>query len=217
MQNSTRNDEDEIITEVTVSEEIEPETEELGDEIEEPKKNSILAEKVCDILDILVTSVAAVIIVFTFFIRVANVNGTSMTNTLQHGDGLIITNLFYTPKTGDIIVCQTDFFGKQEPIVKRVIATAGQTVRLDTTNWAVYVDGEKLNEDDYVNFRKGYEMNGWDYGEEYVVPDGYVFCMGDNRNGSWDCRDARVGPVDERCITGKVVFRFSPFNNMRAF
>lgn len=59
-----------------------------------------------------------------------DVKGTSMVETLQNGDKLIVTNFNYTPKPNDIIVIS---HGKEyaEPIVKRVIATAGQTLKLD--------------------------------------------------------------------------------------
>jgi signal peptidase I len=137
-----------------------------------------------------------------------------MTNTLQHGEKLLVLELFYTPKQGDIIVCQDDCpqLGFDNPIVKRVIATEGQTITMDPETWTVTVDGIPL-EEDYVLYYPGRPMGDWDYGESYTVPEGYVFVMGDNRTGSWDSRDDAIGPIDERYIIGKVIFRFAPFDS----
>ena len=171
---------------------------------------------VCDLLEVVATSVLIVMLLFTFVMRIAIVKGTSMTNTLHDGDKMLVWELGYTPKQGDIIVCQTQFFGFEEPIVKRVIATEGQTITLDVTTWSVYVDGVKL-EEDYVRYVAGKNMNGWSYGDSYTVPEGHVFCMGDNRNGSWDCRDSNVGPIDLRYVIGRVVLRISPLSAIRFF
>ena len=171
---------------------------------------------VCDLLEVIVTSVLIVMLLFTFVMRIAIVKGTSMTNTLHDGDKMLVWSLGYTPKQGDIIVCQTQFFGFDEPIVKRVIATEGQTITLDVTTWSVYVDGVRL-EEDYVRYIEGKSMTGWSYGDSYTVPEGHVFCMGDNRNGSWDCRDANVGPIDLRYVIGRVVLRISPLSAIRLF
>ncbi len=176
------------------------------------KKQGLLAD-LYDWLEVVAVSIAAVFVLFAFVARVAVVDGTSMTNTLQHGEQLIVQELFYTPKQGDIIVCQSPFFGFDQPLVKRVIATAGQTISIDTETWTVTVDGKPLDEDDYVLKIAGRPMTGWSYGESYTVPDGHVFVMGDNRNGSWDSRDSRIGAIDERYVVGKVIFRFMPLRS----
>lgn len=176
-----------------------------------PQKQGLLAD-LYDWLEVFAVSVAAVFVLFAFVARVAVVDGDSMNHTLKHGDKLLVQELFYTPKQGDIVVCQTEFFGFGNPLVKRVIATEGQVITLDTETWTVSVDGVPLDED-YVLHIEGASMVGWSYGESYTVPEGHVFVMGDNRNGSWDSRDARIGPVDERYIVGKVVFRFAPFSS----
>ena len=178
---------------------------------EEPPKSGLLAG-LYDWLEVFVVSVAAVFVIFGFVARVAVVDGDSMTNTLRHGDQLLVQELFYTPKQGDIVVCQAMLFGFDNPIVKRVIATEGQTVSIDPQTWTVTVDGVPL-EEDYVLRIQGKDMVGWSYGESYTVPEGHVFVMGDNRNGSWDSRDDRVGPIDERYIVGKVIFRFAPLGS----
>ncbi len=176
-----------------------------------PKKQGLLAD-LYDWLEVFALSVAAVFLLFAFIGRVAVVDGDSMNNTLKHGDQLLVQEILYTPKQGDIVVCQSEFFGFDSPIVKRVIATEGQTVTIDTTTWTVSVDGVPL-EEDYVRYLEGVKMNGWSYGESFTVPEGMVFVMGDNRNGSWDSRDSRIGPIDERYIVGKVIFRYAPLDS----
>lgn len=176
------------------------------------KKFMAGASNVYDIIEVLALSISIVYLVFCFIFRVAVVNGPSMNHTLEDKDNLIVTELFYKPKQGDVIVCQNEYIGYNEPIVKRVIALAGQTITVDFENWKVYVDGVEL-EDDYVNRINGVAMRGWIYGESYTVPEGHIFVMGDNRNNSLDSRDQRVGAIDERLVIGHVVFRFLPIGS----
>ena len=104
-----------------------------------------------------------------------------------------------------IVVLEKKSFG-DEPIVKRIIATEGQTVDIDFEKGIVYVDGEPLAED-YVNDLTYYEA---DFDGEVTVPEGCVFVMGDNRNASSDSRDSRIGMIDTRSILGKVYFVVLP-------
>ena len=187
-----------------------PETEELEKRV--PKKAQSTAADLYDWLEVFAMSVAIVFVIFAFVARVAVVDGSSMTDTLHDKDKLLVRELFYTPKQGDIVVCQSEFFGFSEPIVKRVIATEGQTVKIDFEKWKVYVDGTEL-EEDYVKYIAGRPMNSWSYGESYTVPEGHIFVMGDNRNGSWDSRDEKVGAIDVRYVIGKVIVRFSPLSS----
>ena len=86
-----------------------------------------------------------------------------------------------------------------DPIVKRVIATEGQTVDIDFEEGVVYVDGVALDEP-YVNSTTNEREN---FTEPVTVPEGCVFVMGDNRNRSTDSRSAAIGCVDTRYIIGK--------------
>ena len=146
-----------------------------------------------------VQTCALPIFIFLFFGRIVAVDGSSMYATLHNNDKLIVSNLFYEPEQGDVIVFQTDAFGEQL-LVKRVIATGGQTVDIDFETGVVYVDGAALQED-YV-FEPTYTQE--DFSGEITVPEGCLFVMGDNRNASTDSRSARVGLVDERSVIGKV-------------
>jgi len=174
-----------------------------------------------DIIEVLAISVVAVMLLFAFVARLSTVEGGSMNNTLQNGDRLVVSKLFYTPKTGDIIVFQQSDGYFSEPLIKRVIATGGQTLKIDFENWAVYVDGEKLDES-YVKREFAMAMDKENYYTYYsgnldssgtmTIPDGYLFVMGDNRNASSDSRFAGVGLVRESDIMGRAVFRLFPFS-----
>lgn len=174
----------------------------------EPRKPS---QTVFEWLEIFIVSVAAVFILFSFVARIAVVEGNSMYPTLSNNDKLLVRQIFYTPKQGDIIVCQSVKYGLDKPLVKRIIATEGQTVRLDRENWKIYVNGFPLDEP-YLVIGEGM-MVDWQYDtDEIVIPKGHVFVMGDNRNNSLDSRFYDVGMIDERYIIGQVVYRFLPFD-----
>ena len=155
----------------------------------------------------LVGSVLAVVLVFTFLIRLIGVDGHSMVPTLQDGDRLLVLSslLDNDYEYGDIVVLREESF-LEEPIVKRVIATEGQTVDIDFEAGIVYVDGQVLDEP-YIN-----EPTYMEEGTEFplTVPEGCIFVMGDNRNHSSDSRDSRLGTVDTRCVLGKAVFLAFP-------
>ncbi len=145
------------------------------------------------------------IVIFMFGIRVVNVKGHSMVPTLLNSDRIVTSDLFYTPKAGDIVVLQTDTYGP-EPLVKRIIATAGQTVDIDFEKGVVYVDGAALDEP-YV---AAPTTTREDFQGPVTVPEGCLFLMGDNRNESTDSRRATIGMVDKRCVIGKVLFVILP-------
>ena len=155
----------------------------------------------------LVCSVLAVVVVFTFAVRLIGVDGHSMVPTLQDGDRLLVlTSLLYDDyQYGDIVVLRKESF-LEEPIVKRVIAREGQTVDIDFVTGSVTVDGVLLHED-YIN-----ELTFTEEGTEFplTVPEGSIFVMGDNRNHSNDSRDSRLGTVDTRYVIGKAVFLAFP-------
>ena len=151
---------------------------------------------------------AIIMVVFLLLFRMVIVSGSSMYSTLWNGDWLLlISGTFYLePEYGDIIVACKDSFNDGEPIIKRVIATEGQTVDIDFEKGIVYVDGKALDEP--------YTYTPTNYAEGMVFPvtveDGCVFAMGDNRNESKDSRHPDIGQIDKREILGKAIFLMVP-------
>ena len=151
---------------------------------------------------------AVVMIVFVLLFRIVIVSGSSMYSTLHDGDWLLVSgSVFYKePQAGDIIVASKDSFNSGEAIIKRVIATEGQTVDIDFEKGIVYVDGIALQED--------YTYTPTNIEEGVIFPitiaEDCIFAMGDNRNGSRDSRDPSIGMIDKREILGKAVFLLFP-------
>ncbi len=169
-----------------------------------------------------IAAVAVMLVLNLFVFRIITVDGTSMCDTLQDGDRVFSTNLFYEPAFGDIVVLQADklvnnatkMYG--EVIIKRVIGVAGDTVRVDFDKGEVYRNGELLQED-YIKTLTTRRYLGWmNSGEDYVVPENCVFVMGDNRNVSHDSRDlALVGFINKNLILGKAFVRVLPISQFK--
>ena len=159
----------------------------------------------------LVFLLAGMLLLFLLLFRVVVVSGSSMYDTLVDGDYvLLLNNVLYTdPQQGDIVVVSKSSFKDGEPIIKRVIATEGQTVTIK--NGVVSVNGEVLPEpylDDGIYTRASVT----DEPIHITVEPGHVFCLGDNRPVSKDSRSEEIGQVDCREIIGKAILIFLPRN-----
>ncbi len=172
-----------------------------------PEQAGSLRREIFEWVRTLAIAALAAVALFVFVFRFVMVEGVSMEPTLQNGDQLIMLSLFYTPENGDIVIL-SDKTGLDKPLVKRVIATGGQTVELD--GGTVFVDGEPLTEP--------YVPEAWvDEGNltyPLTVPEGSVFVMGDNRNHSTDSRSSSIGLVDEDEVLGKIIFRIFPLSRI---
>lgn len=175
-----------------------------------PRTNVGPFSKNCfDIAESFVQAIVVVMILFAVFFRTASVVGNSMLQTLHDDDRLYVWKYKYTPTRGDVVVI-TKGENIDKPIVKRAIAVGGDTVDLqfDASGYGkVLVNGEVIDEP-YINermYRMGYEV---DFPQ--VIPEGYVFVMGDNRNHSSDSRFSEVGLINVNDIIGKVVWIIFP-------
>lgn len=201
---------------------------EEGGAVSPKKKKTTFKEELMDWLDIACFAIITVVIIFSLVFRVATISGDSMLNTLigtnpktgAIGDKVIITNLFYEPKNGDIVVISRNIENSantqeedNEPIIKRVIAVGGQTVHIDFESATVYVDGVALKED-YISSKTD---DKWDVQFPVYVPEGYIFVLGDNREASLDSRHSDIGEnglIDTRYVLGHAIFRIFPFDRI---
>lgn len=163
-------------------------------------------------LEEIVIALTLVILVFTFLFRVVTVTGESMLPNFVEGQKLIVTNLGHSVEQGTVVVITNVL---NEPIIKRVIATEGQTVDIDYETGVVYVDGEAVDETQF-GLENGITTRPYSTLEAMVfpqtVPEGCVFVLGDNRSVSKDSRYTEVGMVDTRHILGEAVFTLYPFD-----
>lgn len=192
---------------------MEPAEEEVaGEEKQGKREKGSLASDLFDWAEALVYALALLVVVCAFFVRLSGVQGTSMYPTLDNGDQLLLLSFGYNePERGDIVVLMADDF-MDKPLVKRVIGIGGDVIDMDPSG-TVTVNGEALYEP-YINDLNGQDMYLGDIQFPLTVPDGQVFVMGDNRNGSSDSRKAEAGTIPYEKIVGKAVFRLFPFNRM---
>jgi signal peptidase I len=159
-----------------------------------------------DLVELLIFSLAAVLIATTFFFRHSIVDGGSMERTLFNGEHLIISDFLYTPERGDIIVCEDYSTSLKKPIIKRVIGLPGDKVEINMYG-EVKINGEPLQEDYIFETFPDSIYNR----VSLIVPEGELFVMGDHRDNSTDSRDPSVGTIDIDSVLGRVLFRFYPF------
>lgn len=163
-----------------------------------------VVQAVYEWLEALGTAIIIAMILFTFVVRVNEVRGDSMLPNYTEGTRVIVQTIGYKPAVGDVVVIDATHTNLDEFVIKRVIATEGQTVDFDAFG-NVLIDGEPLDESAYLS---GVETYGYDIPFPQTVPEGCVFVLGDNRGASTDSRSSDLGMVDARYIIGKVQIAF---------
>ncbi len=195
------------------------------DEMLPPIPKQPVSKDLFDWIDTIVVALIAVVIIFTFFFRIATIVGPSMQNTLYSGERVVISNLLYEPEYGDIVVISRNTdnsvgpnLSGSEPIIKRVIATEGQYVDIDFVSGKVYVGPDLGNMKELDEpYTKTPTNKKYDVEFPLYVEAGYVFALGDNRNDSLDSRSSTIGDgglIDKRYILGKAVYRIWPFDTI---
>lgn len=149
-----------------------------------------------------------VMLLFLVVFRVILVTGDSMFTTLWDGDYLLLVSELFcgAPEPGDIVVISKQSFDNGSPIVKRVIATEGQTVDIDFESGTVYVDGKALREPYIHNETTNEEGTVF----PLTVAENCIFVLGDNRAVSLDSRSPQIGQIDRREVLGKAICLLIP-------
>lgn len=151
-------------------------------------------------------------LLMTTFLMVFTVSGSSMLPTLHDGDRLFVNKFMYTPKKGDIVTVNT-LSSIDKRIVKRIIATQGDSFKINYDTHEIFLNGELLNEP-YINEPTALKGD-WEIPE--VIPQGYVLVLGDNRNYSLDSRFQEIGLVKVSDVYGKAITIFWPFDRIQLF
>ena len=171
---------------------------------QEPKP--VRGQGVLEWYEALISAALVLVLVFSFFFRIIQVDGSSMVPTLVNGDKLIVWGAGYTPQRGDVVIVDSyTSYGK--PLVKRVIAKGGDTISIDYDAGTVEVNGELLQED-YI---AAPTHLGYDVEFPYTVPEGTVFVMGDNRNESLDSPLPTSAALTNAIFWARCCCAFCPF------
>lgn len=211
----------------------EPETEEA--EISEAEQsdsenNKKLVNDILDIVESTFTTIFAIMMIFTYLLHPVNVKGESMMPTLKDYDRILMTTVYFNLEYGDIVIVDNDMAydldangepvevnidGKQlkECIIKRIIATGGQTI--DIRDGKVYVDGKEIDEPYIMSGAKTNPMSAFSNSYPITIPEGYYFVMGDNREHSSDSRHPDVGLIKKSQVYGKALVRYAPFSEFK--
>ena len=164
------------------------------------------------IKDIIVAAILAAVVIS--FVRPTIVKQTSMQDTLNPNDYIIMYRRAYSgdkePKRGDIVIFKSelqDENGKNKLLIKRVIGLPGDKITIN--DGKVYINDKEYNE--------SYLKDGYTTGSvnNFKVPKGEYFVMGDNRVVSIDSRYSEVGCIKKDAIKGRAVLRLFPFTKIK--
>lgn len=213
----------------------EPETKEAEASETEPAKpassyNKKLMNDIIDIVESTFTTIFVIMMIFTYLLHPVNVKGKSMMPTLKDQDRILMTTVYFNLEYGDIVIVDNDMAydldangepvevnidGKQlkECIIKRIIATGGQTV--DIRDGKVYIDGKEIDEPYVRSGAVTNPMSAFSNNYPITIPEGYYFVMGDNRQESSDSRHPDVGLIKKSQIYGKALVRYAPYSEFK--
>ncbi len=201
-----------------MEETLHPETEQPKEERPE-NPGAALFFDLLDVLQAGITAIFVFVLMYAYALQPVNVDGTSMVPTLYDTDRLVMEKLFLQPKDGRIVIIDDERAGHfldssytsvyetsglDMVLVKRVIATAGEEIRIDTETGSVYVNGE-LRDEPYIADPTTRDDGAFTY--PFTVPEGYLFVMGDNRLHSTDSRNPGVALVPVKQVLGVAVMR----------
>ncbi len=170
----------------------------------------VLERECFDWASTIIKAIVVFTIVFTVFIRIVVVSGTSMLPTLRDGDWMILNSFLYSANRGDIVVIKKDDGKVSEHIIKRIIAVEGDNIQI--LGGDVYLNGSALDETSYIG---GTETELGDAITPEIIPEGYVFAMGDKRDISFDSRYKGIGLINEKEIVGRASAIIFPFSRIR--
>lgn len=178
-------------------------------ELDEDRKNGQRSNKdeLLSWVKVILTALLIAIVLRTFVFQMALVNQISMEPTLHEGQMLIISKINYfigEPQRGEIIVLKDDVENKL--LIKRVIGLPGEKVQLK--DGKVYINAKELQPDYTASPTYAYTQDEW------TLPSGEYFVLGDNREHSRDSRLENVGMVEREDIVGRAVYRIWPFNKL---
>lgn len=208
----------------------EPEAEFITEQDDSGNTGSKFVRDLMEIVESTMVTIFVIMLVFTYLLHPVNVKGESMQPTLMNSDRILMTTVYFNLEYGDIVIVDNDMAydldengeavpvnidGKQlkECIIKRIIATGGQTVDIRDGN--LYIDGKVLDEPYVASGAQTYVLNAFSNKYPIKIPDGYYFVMGDNREHSSDSRHSDVGLIKKSQIYGKALVRYSPISEFK--
>lgn len=164
-----------------------------------------------------IITLIVIILIYTFVVSFQPIAGNSMTPNLMEGDIVLVSKLSYIieePRRNDIIVFKTKD-GKR--FVKRVIGLPGE--KIDYLNGIIYINDESfketvIGEDVLTNNFMFVDICSKEKCTDSKIPENYYLVLGDNREDSQDSRDKEIGLIEKSQISGKVIFRIWPVNEM---
>lgn len=184
-----------------------PEASELSQALEQEKYRERYLKTLKSTVSTLVVVAAIAILTATLWLPVLQIYGNSMTPNLESGD-MVVSVSAQKLRQGDVVA----FYYNNKVLVKRVIATEGQWVDIDSQG-TVSVDGQKLEEPYLADNEK--DLGDTNIQLPYQVPEGKFFVMGDHRSASIDSRNTAIGSIGNEQIVGRLVLRVWPLNRIQ--